>query len=445
MTTTAKKPKIFGIGLSKTGTSSLAHALEILGYRTKDYPGIQRYLPGDVSCVDPALLDQYDALTDTPIPSFYKELDRAYPGSKFILTVRDMDGWLLSCKKQFTENLARAQNEAHTALFMDLYGCTVFDETKFRTGYERFVQGVMEYFKGRPQDLLVLNVTAGEGWDKLCPFLGKPIPDMPFPKANVTRIRWMDVHALEHIAREAGDTLQRIHRMLTAEAGETPWYERLTGLPRQAYYALRGGKNYAQRIAIGDVEHMLARNFARLNSEIPIVFRSHHDTDYDVRKKWNHFWLVDPLDGEAAFGAKQGNYSLNIALIEDRRPVAGVVYAPQSGIAYYGMVGKGVYKASRGGSRIRLDQRETGSEGGVDNGGPNPSTDDSVALRLCRMLFKTRSSSLDITASMEWHTAAPHALARLVGCRIESSESGDELSYNKPDWRNPPIKVTPSA
>lgn len=85
---TATRPKIFGIGLSKTGTTSLAHALEILGYRTKDYPGLSRYRAGDLSSVDLAVVDAYDALTDTPIPSFYRELDQRYPGAKFILTVR---------------------------------------------------------------------------------------------------------------------------------------------------------------------------------------------------------------------------------------------------------------------------------------------------------------------------------------------------------------------
>ncbi|MBL0299362.1 MAG: hypothetical protein IPQ21_19985 [Betaproteobacteria bacterium] len=52
------------------------------------------------------MLEQNEALTDTPIPSFYRELDRRYPGAKFILTVRDMESWLLSCKRQFTAKLA---------------------------------------------------------------------------------------------------------------------------------------------------------------------------------------------------------------------------------------------------------------------------------------------------------------------------------------------------
>jgi len=114
--------KIFGIGLSKTGTSSLAQALAILGFRTKDYPGVAQYIPGDLSTLDPAMLDGHDALTDTPIPSLYPALDARYPGAKFILTVRSMDGWLKSCKKQFTEKHAANLNAGHHQLFTDLYG-----------------------------------------------------------------------------------------------------------------------------------------------------------------------------------------------------------------------------------------------------------------------------------------------------------------------------------
>ena len=70
----ATNSKVFGIGLSKTGTSSLAKALDILGYKTLDNPGIERYLAGNIDSLDKELLDTYEAFTDTPIPSFYREL-----------------------------------------------------------------------------------------------------------------------------------------------------------------------------------------------------------------------------------------------------------------------------------------------------------------------------------------------------------------------------------
>ncbi len=156
--------KIFGIGLSKTGTTSLAGALTMLGYKTRDYIGVTRYIPHDLSCIPREELDGYDAFTDTPIPSFYRELDAAFPDSKFILTVRDAKGWLTSCKKQFTVRHAEIQNEATRQLTQEMYGCTAFDEEKFLAGYTRFVEGVKAHFKDRPQDLLILNLCSGEGF-----------------------------------------------------------------------------------------------------------------------------------------------------------------------------------------------------------------------------------------------------------------------------------------
>jgi hypothetical protein len=114
----------------------------------------------------------------------YRELDARHPGSKFILTIRERDGWLKSCKRQFTERLAEKQNDAHKHLFLDLYGTDVFDEQRFGRGYDRFVAEALAYFARRPQDLLVIDIAGGEGWEKLCAFLGKPIPDAPFPKST---------------------------------------------------------------------------------------------------------------------------------------------------------------------------------------------------------------------------------------------------------------------
>ncbi len=245
--------KIFGIGLSKTGTTSLAHALEILGYKTRDYPGLEHYSAGDLTSIDAGMLEAHDALTDTPIPSFYRELDARYPGAKFILTVRDAEGWLKSCKKQFTEKLAAKQNEAHNQLFMALYGCTVFDEQKFLAGYEKFVSGVLEYFKNRPQDLLVINVVAGEGWEKLCPFLGKPVPEIPFPKANVTQITWMNIDDIVAVAKRAGRITLRAYRAAPEirrdreDPVSAAWRRRrrpATGLPR----GTRGNSGWSEEI-----------------------------------------------------------------------------------------------------------------------------------------------------------------------------------------------------
>ena len=430
--------KIFGIGLSKTGTTSLAGALEILGYRTRDYPGLLTYVPGDLASIDPLVLEQNEALTDTPIPSFYQALDQRYPGAKFILTVRDMNGWLLSCKKQFTPKLAEKQNDAHNRLFMDLYGTTVFDEQLFRRGYQRFVDGVLNHFKDRPQDLLILNVAAGEGWEELCAFLGKPVPEIPFPKANVTRIRWMDLQELVSIAKEAGQEVLRAHRGTEPAGGDGSTSALIPTLVRKAVYSLRGGRPYALEAAAAAASKVLARRLGRLNAEIPVVSRQAHAVPPSERGRWNHFWIVDPLDGEAGFGTAGGEFTVNIALIEDQKPIAGVVHAPLSRTTYYAMVGKGAFKAVGDGEVTRL----AGSDGHppvpAALAAPAPL---SKALALCRLVESGGGATAEVVDSMEWQSAAPHAIARLIGRHVVAGDEETELAYNKADWSNPRIRI----
>jgi len=415
-------PKIFGIGLSKTGTTSLAHALEILGYRTRDYPGITRYDPGDVSSVDTEVVNAHDALTDTPVPSFYRELDRAYPGSKFILTVRDREGWIRSCKKQFTEKLAAKQNDAHNRLFADLYGCTAFDEVKFVAGYERFVAGVLDHFRDRPDDLLVINVAAGEGWEKLCPFLGKAVPEIPFPKANVTQITWMNVGDIVAVARRAGQ--------LTLRAYER---RREAGPVGAMLNALRGGDTSAARRASQAADRLVSEGLRSLNAQIPVLSRESSAVPHDVRATWNHVWLVDALDGADAFLGADGEFTVNIALVQDGIPIYGVVYAPKSDTVYFARVGQGAFKAERG-----EPPRPLAGSGGAASAGRAVTERDtraspagSRALAVCRVAEGTSGRCGWSDTSQEWQIAAAHLVAANAGRLVHDGKSKLPLKYNK--------------
>jgi Sulfotransferase domain/Inositol monophosphatase family len=425
--------KIFGIGLSKTGTTSLAGALEVLGYHTRDYPGLTRYEPGKLESIDAQVLEQHEALTDTPIPSFYRELDRHYPGSKFVLTVRDMDAWLLSCKKQFTAKLAEKQNDAHNRLFIDMYGTAVFDEELFRRGYQRFVDGVLAYFAQRPADLLVLDVAAGQGWNELCAFLGKPVPELAFPKSNVTRILWMDLQELVSIAREAGQQLLRAQGGVKPSTG----LSHIGALVRRSVQSLAGGRAMTPGAAAAAAQTVLARRLEHLNREIPLVSRLDHGAPMAERRRWSHFWLIDPLDGEAGFGCDGSEFTLNIALIESQKPIAGVVHAPLSGITYYAMVGKGAFKSVGDGPASRLDLQALGEAQASASSNDGPSS--SKALALCRLVEQGRCAGEAIVGSMEWHSAAPDALARVIGRRLVVGAT--ELAYNKGDWCNPGLAL----
>lgn len=438
--------KIFGIGLSKTGTTSLAHALELLGYKTRDYPGLARYAPGDLASIDAGLLDAHDALTDTPIPSFYRELDAKYPDAKFILTIRDAEGWLKSCKKQFTQKLADKQNDAHNQLFMDLYGCTVFDEQKFRAGYDRFIHGVQDYFKGRPDKLLIMNVVAGDGWETLCPFLNKPIPDFPFPKANVTQIRWMSADDLVDIAREAGQEILRVHNILSAHTGSQDGHARAwpTGFSvrlARTILNLRGGRPAALARASQAAQDVLIRRLHKLNPGIPVISHLAHAVPYTERSKWNHFWLIHPLDGEDGFASQAGEFSVNIALIEDQKPISGVVYAPISGTLYYAMIGKGAFKVKPGGQPVRLNAPDAGDGGSAQAAEKTPATA-SKALTMCRLAEGVPGIDQSLSHCMEWQSAAAHAVARAAGKHIRPCNSSDELTYNKMDWSSECVMVS---
>lgn len=191
--------KVFGIGLSRTGTTSLTRALGYLGIRCKHYPHdpvTKSELWSENSRL--SLLERYDAITDISIVPFYQTLDRLYPGSQFILTERDEQSWLLSMYKHF-RSLQRDDYSTESAywdftqaIIEKVYGGMTFDRERLRTRMRAHTAAVERYFAGRADDLLVMNIVAGDGWEKLCSFLNLPTPPLRFPRSNAgsKRLDW---------------------------------------------------------------------------------------------------------------------------------------------------------------------------------------------------------------------------------------------------------------
>lgn len=180
--------KVFGIGLNKTGGTSLCYALNCLGYNSIhslkemfDYSNEEFFL-------DTNIINNFDAITDTPLPLFYKELDKAFPKSKFILTLRDNDSWLKSTKKHFSYTRAvirkPLRGEKLIKYLEKIYGKKVFDEEFFLKAYADHENSVRDYFKNREEDILYFNLCGGEGWEVLCSFLNKPLLSEDFPHKN---------------------------------------------------------------------------------------------------------------------------------------------------------------------------------------------------------------------------------------------------------------------
>ena len=173
--------KVFGIGYQKTGTTTLRDALRILGYRVKDTTprALIPILRGRWAKVR-SILAPYDAAEDTPWYKIYPELDRLFPGSKFILTERDPEGWYRSVSRHIGDYRAAM----HEWVYGRGKGLPKDDKKHTLSIYTQHSAKVRAYFADRPEDLLILDFTQGDGWEKLCAFLGHPIPDVPFPHAN---------------------------------------------------------------------------------------------------------------------------------------------------------------------------------------------------------------------------------------------------------------------
>ena len=175
--------KLFGVGLSRTGTTSLSTALKILGITSHHFHHLLAHDLENRLTYDRMVVDMFQALSDTPIALFYKELDRDYPGSVFILTMREEAEWARSWQNHIERNYLGWDPYTHE-MHVKLYGSQTFDEKLHLAHYVMHNRSVKDYFANRQGDLLTIDICAGEGWEKLCPFLGLDIPDAPFPHAN---------------------------------------------------------------------------------------------------------------------------------------------------------------------------------------------------------------------------------------------------------------------
>ncbi len=188
--------RVFGIGLDCSGAKSLTEALNVLGCNVAYYPTNEETFAELVAeQYTFSLLDDFDGITGITVAPFYKQLDKLYPNSKFILTVRDKESWLATVARQWKAELAhtdkpkrKIKQEIKKLLRTAAYGCQTFNEKQLSHAYDLHHKNVGEYFQDRPESLLVLDTSTANSWDKLCPFLNKPVPvGEAFPDASTKR------------------------------------------------------------------------------------------------------------------------------------------------------------------------------------------------------------------------------------------------------------------
>ncbi len=209
-----RKSKVFGIGLSRTGTTSLSEALGILGFSAVHYPTNMRDI------------ETHDAAADLPVADTFEMLDTTFPGSKFIYTIRERTRWLESCRRHWTRKQGQKLDALHREFRERVYGTIDFSPALFAHAYDRHERRVMRYFAARPQDLLVLDICGGHAdWEKLCAFLAVPVSPTPFPNTNRVDafdeiiIRLLHVtHDAEQVAKIAHVSIPYLESLQAGEA-----------------------------------------------------------------------------------------------------------------------------------------------------------------------------------------------------------------------------------
>lgn len=181
--------KIFGIGLSRTGTKSLTKALNSLCFNILHFPidevTFYELQQGNYNL---SILQNCDGITDLTIVPYYAQLYEIFPDSKFILTTRNKEDWLISMRTHWEEKVDDKSKPEYELkmniryfLRAAVYGCQRYSIDRLSYVYDLHYRNVVDYFRNKDNSLLIMNINDGDGWEKLCPFLGLEIPQTEFP------------------------------------------------------------------------------------------------------------------------------------------------------------------------------------------------------------------------------------------------------------------------
>jgi 3'(2'), 5'-bisphosphate nucleotidase len=203
----------------------------------------------------------------------------------------------------------------------------------------------------------------------------------------------------------------------------------------------------------------------RLMSHYPdsnIISEENKQLSYDERKDWQTLWLIDPLDGTKEFIKKNGEFTVNIALIENGVPTFGVVYAPVPDTLYYGIKADGSYKISNGASakinnnssyldketvrvvasRSHMSEETLAFVSAIEKQGKKIDfLSIGSSLKLCLVAEGAADIYPRFGPTMEWDTGAAHAVALYAGKQVLNADTMQPLIYNKPNLLNPSFIV----
>ena len=198
---------------------------------------------------------------------------------------------------------------------------------------------------------------------------------------------------------------------------------------------------------------VIMKGLKRLPVQFPILSEEGSQIEYAERKKWTHFWLVDPLDGTKEFIKKNGEFTVNIGLINNGVPVFGVVYAPVIDCIYWGGSAYGAFKMEKSGSEISISVKNNFDTPIILAGSRSHPGDKMKAfinqfedthiipmgssLKICSVAEGTVHLYPRLGPTMEWDTGAAHAILKAAGGEINKYGTNTPLEYNKQNLLNP--------
>jgi 3'(2'), 5'-bisphosphate nucleotidase len=192
--------------------------------------------------------------------------------------------------------------------------------------------------------------------------------------------------------------------------------------------------------------HTIVAGLTMLTPDIPVLSEESAALPYETRRTWQRYWLVDPLDGTREFVKRNGEFTVNIALIEDGRPVLGVVHVPVSGVSYVGQADDGAYKYDEHGIRRPIHVsparqtplRVAGSRSHAGDSllrflekvGEHEIVSMGSSLKLCLVAEGSADIYPRLGPTSEWDTAAAQAVVEAAGGKVTDTDM-QPLSYNQ--------------
>lgn len=201
-------------------------------------------------------------------------------------------------------------------------------------------------------------------------------------------------------------------------------------------------------------------------THLPVLSEEGVHISFEERKDWDLFWMVDPLDGTKEFIQRNDEFTVNIALIQKDRPIAGIIYVPVTGELYAGIPEIGAWKLRnppknctfqlmrQSGEKLPVEIKSSEYVVVASRSHINPETETYIenlrqkhgtvrvmnlgsSLKICRIAEGTATIYPKLGQTMEWDTAAGHAIVKAAGKNIFHPDLKTELSYNKESLQNP--------